>query len=193
MLGYHRRAFDCPRSAAVDRGPLQFFIGEEALSAWSQPAPTGRRGKPFVYSESLILSSLVLKNHYRLPYRMTAALFGDVLETLQVPVPPPDHSTLYYRNSRITAEWLLPDPEGSCSVVVEADGIHALALDSQPSALVEFHTVQFQVDAESKAMVLEYRLRLALVVQELFALKQNTTAAQARLDLVNNTFSHRDD
>lgn len=192
MLGYHRRAFECPRAPAMDRGPLQFLIDEAALFSWSQPVPTGRRGKPFVYPDSLILSSLILKNHYRLPYRMTATLFGTMLNTLRVPIPPPDHSTLYYRHGRVGEKWpTLPLDDAPC-IVVEGHCIRSMAMQTQPSDLSPFHTVDFQVDAIHKKMILECRMRLDRVVHTLSELANNTAAASARLDHTQNKYSKGD-
>lgn len=192
MLGYHRKAFECPRAPIINRGPLQFLIDEAALSSWSQPVPTGKRGKPFVYPDSLIISSLIVKNHYRLPYRMTATLFGDILKTLQVPIPPPDHSTLYYRRGSMEENGPLASLDDAPCIVVENHCVRSIPMQIQPSGLSPFHAVQFQVDTVRKEMILEYRLRLDLVVQNLSELADNTAAASARLDHIQNRFSKGD-
>ena len=192
MLGHHRKAFDFARSPLVDRGPLQFFIQEDARAAWSQPAPTGKRGKPFVYAESLILSSLLVKSYYRLPYRMTAAMFGDLLQHLKVPIPPPNHATLYYRHGKLGYTLPVATPSESPRMVVDNDGLRPVPVGRQATHLASCHAIQFQVDAQHKKMVMEYRLRFAAIQQSLNELALKTAAAQQRLATHDNTLFTQD-
>lgn len=192
MPGHQKSAFEFLRSPTVYRGSLQLLIEEDARSAWSRPVPTGRRGKPFVYSDSLIFSSLLVKNYYQLPYRMTAALFADLLQWLEVPISPPDHATLYYRNSRMEPPPAAANTETSC-VVVNHAGVHWVNGYDPPPDPSACHAVRFRVDAGRKEMVMEYRRRLETVERSLSELTQNTTVARSRLDRQDNTFSTWDD
>ncbi|MBF0161686.1 MAG: transposase [Magnetococcales bacterium] len=188
MLGYHRKAFDFARPPPAGRGALQFFIQEDARTSWSRPVPTGKRGKPFLYADSLILSSLLVKSYYWLPYRMTATLFGDLLQHLQVPIPPPNHATLYYRHGKMGYALPVATPTGSPCMVVDGHGLRPLPEGRQESHLASScHTVQFQVDAQRREMVMEYRLRLDSIEQSLLELTHKTAAARERLATCDTT------
>ncbi len=83
--------------------------------------------------------------------------------------------------------------EESC-VIVDGEGIRLLTggYDPPPDP-ASCHAIRFQVDERLKEMIMEYRRRLAAVERALSGLTENTTAAAARLDKQNNTFSTWDD
>ena len=56
--------------ALVQRGSLTIWFDEELLCEHWRPAPTGRRGAPFQYSDIAIHALLTLKAGFDLPDRM---------------------------------------------------------------------------------------------------------------------------
>ncbi|MFO1432705.1 MAG: transposase [Candidatus Competibacteraceae bacterium] len=56
--------------ALVQRGHLTLWFEEIFLREHWRPAPTGKRGAPFSYSDSAIQALLTLKAVFDLPYRM---------------------------------------------------------------------------------------------------------------------------
>ena len=60
--------------ALVQRGSLTIWFDEAFLRERWRPAPTGRRGAPFQYSDIAIQALLTLKAVFDLPYRMVEGL-----------------------------------------------------------------------------------------------------------------------
>ncbi|MTW22989.1 transposase [Allochromatium palmeri] len=55
--------------ALVARGDITFWFNQEAITQRWMPAPTGKRGAPWRYSDWSIQTLLVLKQVFHLPYR----------------------------------------------------------------------------------------------------------------------------
>lgn len=60
--------------ALVRRGSLTVWFDDGFLGRHRRPAPNGRRGAPFEYSEIAIRALLTLKAAFRLPYRAVEGL-----------------------------------------------------------------------------------------------------------------------
>jgi hypothetical protein len=71
-----------------------------------RPAPTGKRGAPFRYSDEAIQALLGLKAVLDLPYRMVEGLTGSIIRWLVSALPIPDHTLL----SRRAKTWRVEIP-----------------------------------------------------------------------------------
>ena len=90
--------------ALVQRGSLMIGFDEEFLREHGRPAPTGRRGAPFPYSDSAIQALLTLKAVFDLPYRMVEGLAGSDRSVDGIGLPIPDHTLLSRRAQTLTVQ-----------------------------------------------------------------------------------------
>ena len=120
---YRLRNWSQYNKALVHRGSLTLWVGEEVLSAWHNPAGTGKRGKPAFYTDTAILCMATLEEIYHLPLRATEGLTRSLLRLLGVALSVPCYTTLCRR--RRTLEVKLPRRQKSESlhVVVDSTGV----------------------------------------------------------------------
>ena len=83
--------------ALVERGRLTIWFDEEFLQSHWRPAPTGKRGAPFRYSDEAIQALLGLKAVFDLPYRMVEGLADSMVQLLGLALPIPDHTVMSRR------------------------------------------------------------------------------------------------
>jgi hypothetical protein len=109
--------------ALVQRGRLTIGFDEEFLRERWRPAPTGRRGAPFQYSDSAIQALLTLKAVFDLPYRMVEGLAGSIVRLMGLALPIPDHTLLSRRAQTLTVQIPRRQRAGPMHVVVDSTGL----------------------------------------------------------------------
>ncbi len=107
--------------ALRQRGSLTVYLGNDLERQWGQPVATGKRGRPPVYPEAVIMLGLVLQQVDRLPLRQTVGLLRSVLELAGLhALSVPDPSTLCRRRTAVT---LPPWTKAGGCIVVDSTGL----------------------------------------------------------------------
>lgn len=109
--------------ALVRRGSLTIWFDEAFLRERWRPAPTGRRGAPFQYSDLAIQALLTLKAVFDLPYRMVEGLAGSIVRLMGLTLPIPDHTLLSRRAQTLTVQIPRRQRAGPIHVVVDSTGL----------------------------------------------------------------------
>ena len=109
--------------ALVRRGSLTIWFDEEFLRERWRPAPTGRRGAPFQYSDLAIQALLTLKAVFDLPYRMVEGLAGSIVRLMGLTLRIPDHTLLSRRAQTLTVQIPCRQRAGPIHVVVDSTGL----------------------------------------------------------------------
>jgi hypothetical protein len=109
--------------ALVRRGSLTIWFDEAFLQDRWRPAPTGKRGAPFQYSDTAIQALLTLKAVFDLPYRMVEGLAGSIVQWMGVALSIPD-PTLRSRRAK-TLSVMIPrrSRSGPIDGVVDSTGL----------------------------------------------------------------------
>ncbi len=79
--------------ALRDRGNITLWFTEEAIEKWT-PEKTGKRGRPFEYSEHAIATALLIRKVFHLPLRQTEGFLTAIASIMAVELPIPDFSSI---------------------------------------------------------------------------------------------------
>lgn len=109
--------------ALVQRGPLTLWFEETFLREPWRPAPTGKRGAPFSYSDITIQALLTLKAVFALPYRMVEGLARSIIQLMGVELSIPEHTLLSRRAKTLTVRIPRRQRPGPVHVVVDSTGL----------------------------------------------------------------------
>src|SRR5512144_3013484 len=109
--------------ALVRRGSLTLWFDDVFLNERWRPAPTGRRGAPFRYSDAAIQALLILKAGFDLPYRRVEGLAGSIVRLLGVALSLPDHPLLSRRAKTLRVEIPRRARTGPLPLVVDSTGL----------------------------------------------------------------------
>lgn len=109
--------------ALVQRGHLTIWFEEAFLREHWRPAPTGKRGAPFSYSDIAIQALLTLKAIFDLPYRMVEGLASSIIQLMGVELRIPDHTLLSRRAKTLTVRIPRRQRTKPVHVVVDSTGL----------------------------------------------------------------------
>lgn len=109
--------------ALVRRGSLTLWFDEAFLQDRWRPPPTGKRGAPFVYSDTALQALLTLKAVFDLPYRMVEGLAGSIVRLMGLALPIPDHTLMSRRAKTLTVLIPRRSRGGPIDVVVDSTGL----------------------------------------------------------------------
>jgi hypothetical protein len=109
--------------ALVQRGSLTIWFDEVFLQEHWRPAPTGKRGAPFRYSDVAIQALLALKAVFDLPYRMVEGLASSIVRLLGLALPIPDHTLVSRRAKTLRVEIPRRSRTEPIHLVVDSTGL----------------------------------------------------------------------
>jgi hypothetical protein len=87
--------------ALVQRGSLTIWFDQESIESWHASQPTGKRGRPQLYSDLAIQCCLTLKAVFHLPLRGTQGFVESLLSLMKLPLKAPDYSLLSIRQKTL--------------------------------------------------------------------------------------------
>ena len=90
--------------ALVNRGDITLWFDESVIENWSHENRGLKKGRPFTYSDSAILTLLMLREFFQLPYRQTEGLGRALVSMLGVDVKIPDYSSLAKRSKTLKVD-----------------------------------------------------------------------------------------
>ena len=109
--------------ALVNRGKILFWVTEEAIREWEEQQKTGKRGKPKIFSDAAIETSLTLAQVFHMPLRATEGFLSDILEKLAPDLKAPDHSTISIRSKTLSIQIRVRlIPREPLHIVVDSTG-----------------------------------------------------------------------
>jgi hypothetical protein len=110
-------------AALKQRGSLLIWFDPEM--EWLA-APSGRRGRPAIFSDAAIQTCLMLKALFGLPLRQTTGLVASLLKMAKLDGPVPDFSTLCRRQNDLTVSIPYRPSTGALHLLVDSTGIKAM-------------------------------------------------------------------
>ena len=106
----------------VQRGSLTFFIDPKIVKTFVAKPKKKKRGRPLMFSDQLILILLMIKIHYKLPYRMLEGFTRFVLEQLQK-IKVPTYSLTCKRAQSLSKDLPKLSSLRPRTIIVDATGI----------------------------------------------------------------------
>ena len=103
-----------------------------SLLIWFDPemewlaAPSGKRGRPAIFSDVAIQTCLMLKALFGLPLRQTSGLVASLLKLAKLDWPVPDYSTLCLRSKDLTVTIRCRPSSGALPLLIDSTGIKAV-------------------------------------------------------------------
>ncbi len=120
---YHIRNWKDYDTALKQRGSLTMWISPEALTHWTNPEQTGRRGASPTYTDLAIETMATLQALYGLAGRQTEGLLASIFALMQLPLAVPDHSTLSRRRGQLRGPLPVHPAQRARHVVVDSSGV----------------------------------------------------------------------
>lgn len=110
------------RAALARRGSLAIWFDPE--TQWLA-APTGKRGRQPVFTDTAIQTCLTLKALFGLPLRQTTGMVASLLDLAGLDWPVPDYSTLCRRQKTLTVHIPFRPSTGALHLLIDSTGVKA--------------------------------------------------------------------
>jgi hypothetical protein len=112
------------------RGSITFWFSEEVIDGWLEPKENySGRGRPKVYSDIAIQSSLMLRQVYHLPLRQTEGLLQSLSRLMSLDIPIMNFSTLSNRSDGLEFKKLIDEVEAGSHVIIDSTGLKVYGKD----------------------------------------------------------------
>ena len=116
--------------ALRQRGNITFWFSEEAIAQW-QPTRDkySGRGRPRVYSDIAIETSIVIRQVYDLPLRQTQGFLNSLSTLMELTIPIPDYTTMSKRSDNLKLEALTKNIQPGSHAIVDSTGLKVYGRD----------------------------------------------------------------
>lgn len=104
------------------RGNITFWLSEEAIGLWNYQGKRKPGGK-IIYSDTAILSCLIIRKVYRLRLRQTEGFMKSLFSQLNISLPIPDYTLLCRRAKKLKVSLNPFKKEESIDIVLDSTGL----------------------------------------------------------------------
>ena len=108
--------------ALENRGSINFWISPDAIKKWGAKASL-KPGRPFKFSDDAILTLLILKFVYHLPFRQLTGFAKSLIVLLQLSVEIPHYSCINKRMKKLQIPAHILSKQGITDIVFDTSGV----------------------------------------------------------------------
>ncbi len=109
--------------ALINRGSITFWLNDEAIQTWYDPAAPSSRGRPQCYSDLAITTVLVIKRVFRLTLRAAQGFIDSIFALMGVSLRCPDYSSVSKRARSVNVSFKTPTRGEITHLVIDATGL----------------------------------------------------------------------
>jgi hypothetical protein len=107
----------------VARGSITIWFSDVALANWYHENGVGKRGRPFMYSDSTMELFLMVRELLRLPYRQTEGFVRGILAMLADGLSVPDFTSAAKRAAKLGVALPVLPRRGHVDIVLDSTGL----------------------------------------------------------------------
>jgi hypothetical protein len=145
----------------VARGSITIWFSDEALLNWYHENGAGKRGRPFVYSDSTMETFLTIRELLRLPYRQTEGFVRSILALVAEGLTVPDFTSAAKRAAKLGIALPVLPRRGQVDVVLDSTGLKVFGegewkvRQHGPSKRRTWRKLHLAVDPDTQEIVAE--------------------------------------
>jgi transposase len=109
-------------AALINRGKITLWLDEESIKNWYALSPERKRGRTKKYSDMAIMTTLLLKQVYRLTLRACEGFMCSLVELLKLNIEVPCYTQISRRQSSIHLPRL-PVKSNNIHIVIDSSGL----------------------------------------------------------------------
>jgi Transposase DDE domain len=145
----------------VARGSITLWFSDEALEHWYHDNSEGKRGRPFIYSDSTMETFLTIRELLRLPYRQTEGFVRSILSLVAEGLSAPDFTSAAKRAAKLGVRLPILPRRGRVDVVLDSTGLKVFGegewkvRQHGPSKRRTWRKLHLAVDPQTQEIVAE--------------------------------------
>lgn len=107
----------------IQRGSINFWFSEDAISKWRNTNHTCEKGRPREYSDDAILCALLIRTVYHLPLRAVEGLLLSLVSLLGLPLKIPSYTQICRRAKSLEKTLKKLSSRRPCDLVFDSTGL----------------------------------------------------------------------
>lgn len=120
---YRIRNWNEYNKSLIQRGSLTVWFSEDAIKKWTAPKEIGKRGRPKLYSNDAILTSLIIRSVFHLPLRALQGFLASLVMMLSTGLPIPSYTQICRRAKLLGQELTKLSRRNITDVVIDSTGL----------------------------------------------------------------------
>lgn len=120
---YRIRNWGDYNKALVNRGRITLWFDEESIENWFSSEPTGKRGRPFQYSDSAIACLLMIRAVLKLDFRKLQGFAQSLVELLRLDIVIPSYTQICRRQAELMVDLSHIKKDEAIHVVIDSTGL----------------------------------------------------------------------
>jgi hypothetical protein len=122
-MSHKKRDWSKYNNFLINRGSLTFWIHKKALKSWRAKKQKGKKGAPFIFSDTVIETAMTIKFILKLSYRTLEGYLKSLLKILGIDLPVPSYTQICKRMKKLKLPGHLLKNKTVRHVVVDATGL----------------------------------------------------------------------
>lgn len=107
----------------IQRGSINVWFSDEAISKWEAGKEKGKKGRPYTYSDDALLTILMIRCVFHLPLRALEGFVQSLVAIMQLALPVPSYTQICRRASCLGQELCKLSHSRVTDLVVDSTGL----------------------------------------------------------------------
>jgi hypothetical protein len=120
---YRIRNWQQYNKSLIQRGSIIVWFSDDAVRKWVVKSKTGKKGRPFVYSDDAILTALIIRSVFHLPLRALQGFMMSLITLLSISLPIPCYTQISKRSKRLGQKLATISTKRITDVVIDSTGL----------------------------------------------------------------------
>lgn len=120
---YRIRNWSNYNKALVDRGRITLWFDEKSIGNWFSSEPSGKKGRPFCYSDSAISCLLLIRSVFKLDFRKLQGFADALIKLLGLAIQVPCYTQICRRQESLSLDLSHIKKDSPVHVVIDSTGL----------------------------------------------------------------------
>jgi len=120
---YRVRNWNDYNKSLIQRGSITVWFSEDAIKKWIALEETGKKGRPKLYSDDAILTTLIIRSVFHLPLRALQGFLTSLVVILSVGLPIPSYTQICRRAKSLGQELKMLSRKHVTNIVIDSTGL----------------------------------------------------------------------
>ena len=107
----------------IQRGSITVWLSDDAIEKWLASKGSGKKGRPFTYSNDAILTALLLRSVFHSPLRALQGFMMSLVMLMNIAIPIPCYTQICKRAKFLGQELSLLSKKNVKDVVIDSTGL----------------------------------------------------------------------
>lgn len=120
---YRIRNWKDYNKSLIQRGSITVWFSEDAVKEWLAQKEEGKKGRPYTYSDTAILTALMVRSVFHLPLRALQGFLTSLVLLMNIELSIPDYTRICRRSKSLGQELKNLSKKSVTDLVIDSTGL----------------------------------------------------------------------